>query len=101
VINTLLGGSIEEVPDRYRNLSPITMLPMGIKQIVIYGSDDPAVPPEFGQKYVETGKSQGENIGFIIIPNAAHFEMIAPQASNWPIVEASIKSMIFDTNDKE
>jgi acetyl esterase/lipase len=101
VINMLLGGSIEEVPDRYKNASPVTLLPMGVEQVVIYGSDDPAVPPEFGQKYVEAGKLAGESIGFIILPSAAHFEMIATQTSSWPIVEASIKSMIFDKNDKD
>lgn len=100
VINMLLGGSIEEVPERYRNASPITLLPIGVKQIVIYGSDDPAVPPEFGQKYVEAGKLLDEDIGLIIIPNIAHFELIAPRTSSWPIVEASIRSLIYESNGK-
>lgn len=100
VINMLLGGSVEEVPDRYRNASPITLLPFGIKQIVIHGSDDPAVPPELGQAYVEASKSVGESIGFVSIPNAAHFEMIAPWTSSWPIVEASVKSLMFTPKDK-
>ena len=100
VISTLLGGTFEEVPDHYRNASPLTLLPNGVKQIVIYGSDDPAVPPELGQAYVEAGKLQNENIGFIVIPDASHFELIAPWTSSWPIVEASIKSLMFMQNDE-
>jgi len=100
VIHTLLGGSFEEVPDRYRNASPVTLLPTGITQIVIYGSDDPAVPPELGQAYVEASKLLDESIGFLVIPNASHFELIAPWTSSWPIVEAAVKSLMFVPNDK-
>lgn len=100
VINTLLGGSLDEVPNHYRNASPATLLPSNVAQIVIHGSDDPAIPPELGQAYVEAGKSVGESIGFISIPNAAHFEMIAPWTASWPIVEASVKSLMFVPKDK-
>ena len=100
VIHTLLGGSFEEVPDRYRNASPLTLLPNGVKQIVIHGSDDPAVPPELGQAYVEAGKLLGESIGFFIIPKASHFELIAPWTSSWPIVEASVRSLMFMPKEK-
>jgi len=100
VIHTLLGGSFEEVPDRYRNASPVSLLPNGVKQIVIHGSDDPAVPPELGQAYVEAGKLQGETIGFFVIPKASHFELIAPWTSSWPIVEASVRSLMFVPKDK-
>ena len=101
VIHTLLGGSFEDVPDRYRNASPATLLPSGITQIVIHGSDDPAVPPELGQAYVEAGKLLGESIGFFVIPKASHFELIAPWTSSWPVVEASVKSLMFVSNNKD
>ena len=100
VIHTLLGGSFEEVPGRYRNASPAALLPNGVKQIVIYGSDDPAIPPELGQAYVEAGKVVGESIGFFVIPKASHFELIAPWTSSWPIVEASVKSLMVVPKDE-
>ena len=100
VIHTLLGGSFEEVPDRYRNASPAALLPNGVKQIVIHGSDDPAIPPELGQAYVEAGKVVGESIGFFVIPKASHFELIAPWTSSWPIVEASVKSLMVVPKDE-
>jgi pimeloyl-ACP methyl ester carboxylesterase len=99
VIHTLLGGSFEDVRDRYRNASPATLLPNGVQQIVIYGSDDPAVPPELGQAYVDAGRLLGESIGFFVIPDAAHFELIAPWTSSWPVVEASVKSLVFVPQD--
>lgn len=100
VISKLLGGTFEEVPDRYQNASPATLFPNGVKQIVIYGSDDPAVPPELGQAYVDAGQLHGEDIGFVVIPKVAHFELIAPWTSSWPIVEASVRSLMFVPKDK-
>jgi len=100
VIHTLLGGSFEEVPDRYQNASPVTLLPNGIKQIVIHGSDDPAVPPDLGQAYVDAGKLLGESIGFFVIPDVSHFELIAPWTASWPIVEAAVRSLMSLPRDK-
>lgn len=94
VIGTLLGGSMEEVPDRYLEASPIALLPNDIKQIVIYGSEDPAIPPELGAAYVAAGKSAGEEIGFIVIPGASHFELITPWTSGWPLVQAAVTSVL-------
>jgi acetyl esterase/lipase len=99
VIATLLGGIFEDVPNHYRNASPAALLPMGIKQIIIYGSDDPAVPPEFGLPYIEAAKLVGERIGFIIVPNASHFELIAPWMPSWQIIEASVKFLIYTPKD--
>jgi pimeloyl-ACP methyl ester carboxylesterase len=100
VIKTLVGGSFEEVPNRYSNASPITLLPTGIDQILVYGADDPAVPAELGQSYIKTGKSCKENIGLCIIPKASHFELIAPWTSSWPIVQGIVKSLIFVEKNK-
>lgn len=94
VIQKLVGGSPEEVPDRYRQTSPAEMLPIGVRQIVIHGSDDPVVPPVAGEAYVAAGDSTGDSIGLIIVPDAAHFEVIAPWTYSWPIIEASVLSLL-------
>ena len=100
VISDLLGGTFEEVPERYRNTSPITLLPIGINQFIVHGSDDPAVPPELGQAYIEAAKIVGERVGFIVIPKASHFELIAPWTSSWPIVEASVLFLMNMSKDE-
>jgi acetyl esterase/lipase len=101
VIRELLGGSFEEVPDRYRNASPMTLLPTGVQQIVLHGTDDPAVPPELGQAYAEAGRLVGESIGVLLIPKASHFELIAPWTAGWPIVEASVRFLVFVPEGKD
>jgi acetyl esterase/lipase len=45
VIERLLGGTPESVPERYAQASPIELLPFGVPQVLIIGSEDGAVPP--------------------------------------------------------
>jgi hypothetical protein len=47
-----------------------------------------------GQAYVAAGESSGESIGFIVVPDAAHFELIAPWTYSWPLIEASVQSLL-------
>ena len=47
-----------------------------------------------GLAYVEEAKLKGELIGFTIIPDAGHMEVIDPTTPGWPIIEASIRSLL-------
>jgi pimeloyl-ACP methyl ester carboxylesterase len=89
----LLGGTPEAFPERHRITSPIDMLPNGIPEIVVYGSDDTVFPPEYGFEYVAAAKSKGQNVGLLVIPDASHNELIAPWTKNWPIIESAMLSL--------
>ena len=92
VVTNLIGGSPSEVPDRYREASPSNLLPLGVKQVLINGAQDKIVPPELGKKYEE--KAKGDDVRFIAVENAAHFEVIAPGSIAWPKVEEAVLSML-------
>ena len=92
VVTNLIGGSPAEVPDRYRQASPSNLLPIGVKQVLITGVQDKVVPPELGKKYEE--KAKGDDVRFIAVENAAHFEVIAPGSIAWPKVEEAVLSML-------
>src|SRR5438067_1650578 len=40
----LLGGTPDERPDRYRAACPTLLLPLGVPQLVVHGTDDVHVP---------------------------------------------------------
>ena len=94
VITKLIGGSPSEMPQRYKEASPVNLLPIGIKQILIIGAQDKAVPPESGKKYEEDAKKKGDDVRLIVIENASHFEVIAPGSVAWPKVEESALSLL-------
>jgi pimeloyl-ACP methyl ester carboxylesterase len=75
VITNLIGGSPSEVPDRYRQASPSNLLPIRVKQVLISGAQDKVVPPWLGQKYQEEAKKVGDDVSFVAVENASHFEV--------------------------
>lgn len=89
----LLGGTPKEYPERHKITSPIDMLPSGVREIVVYASDDDVFLPEYGYEYVDAAKSKGQNIGLLVIPDAAHNELIAPWTRGWPIIESAALSL--------
>jgi hypothetical protein len=94
VITKLVGGSPSEMPQRYKEASPVNLLPIGVKQVLIIGAQDKAVPPETGKKYEEDAKKKGDDVRLIVIGSASHFEVIAPGSVAWPKVVESTLSML-------
>ncbi|HXG23612.1 MAG TPA: alpha/beta hydrolase [Chthonomonadales bacterium] len=94
VITSLIGGSPSEVPERYRQASPSKLLPIGVKQVLITGAQDKLVPPQWGQKYEEEAKKARDDVSFVAVENASHFEVIAPGSVAWPKVEEAVLSML-------
>jgi acetyl esterase/lipase len=93
-ISRLLGNAPELLTQRYQEASPVALLPLGVPQILIYGSDDVIVPASFGQAYAKTAEKSGDTVQLIIVNNAGHHEYVAPNSITWPAVKQSILSLI-------
>lgn len=74
---------------RYEELSPIELLPLGVRQILIHGTADDSVPYAMSERYVEAAGGEAE---LVTLEGAGHFEPIDPQAREWLQVLAAIKS---------
>ena len=89
VITDLIGGSPEQQPDRYRAGSPIELLPLGTRQIVLagrmFGPQTPA--------YEAAVKKSGDAIE-VSISDAGHFVFIDPASAMWPTVLKSVRSVL-------
>lgn len=84
-----LGGTPEQVPERYRAASP-AQLAVKARQLVITGANDDTVPPEFSRDYVAAKKLSSEDVELFAIPGAHHFDMIDPRTPAFAmIVDAS------------
>jgi len=92
-VTQLLGGEIDEVPERLREGSPSEMLPLRVPQALITGSLDWLIPPAFGDEYVALAKKAGDEAELTVIEGAGHFELIAPGTQAWPTVEKTVVSL--------
>ena len=93
-IPRLLGGSPSDVPERYRQASPAEMLPLRVKQVLIIGAQDTIVRPEHNRTFAETARKSGDDVQLRVLEGAAHFDVIAPNSTAWPTIEAAVLSIV-------
>lgn len=96
MIAGLLGNSPTKITQRYKDSSPLEMLPIGRPQILIYGSDDLAVPAKLGEEYMKVARQQGDKVKLIIVQHAGHHEYNAPNSIAWPAVKAAVFHLMND-----
>ncbi len=98
VVAEFLGGSPEEVGDRYRAASPIEMVPLGVKQRVIHGDRDEEVPLSISREYVAAARKSGDDATLTEVEGAGHFELIDPitgkGAAAWGRVRDTIEKLL-------
>ncbi len=78
-----LGGSPGEVPDRYREASPMELNIPRATQKLIHGTADESVPYEIGKGYAAHKKKAGENVELITLPEIGHYEIVDPGSAVW------------------
>jgi acetyl esterase/lipase len=93
-LRKLLGGGPETFPDRYRSVSPIELLPLGVAQHLIHGGLDSIVPISMSEKFVETSRRLGDQAQLTVLPEAGHFEPIVPETLASQEVIAHIKLLL-------
>jgi acetyl esterase/lipase len=82
----LLGGHHDEVPDRYHLASPLVRLPLGVRQLLVHGTDDDRVPIGQSRVYAEAAASAGDTIELVELDGVGHFEVIDPTHAAWAAV---------------
>jgi acetyl esterase/lipase len=77
----LLGGSPAERPERYRMASPAAMLPLGVKQLVVHGIADAALPIEISRRYARAAVAAGDDVDFIELDGVGHMDFLDPSSN--------------------
>jgi anti-sigma factor RsiW len=75
-----MGGLPEEVPEHYAEGSPRDQLPLGVRQILVHGTEDTEVPYAMSLSHAEAAGDEAE---LVTLEGAGHFELIDPQAREW------------------
>jgi acetyl esterase/lipase len=83
---------IDHEPQRYAETSPHALLPLGVPQRHIVGSDDRIVPPTYLTAFVAAACAAGDDAHLSIVPHCGHFELTTPHSAAWPAVMEAIKA---------
>jgi acetyl esterase/lipase len=88
------GGEAKEKATIYDQASPITLVPLGIKQKIIQGGADNIIPMVMATDYVEAGKKKNDEVELIALKDADHFQLVDPNSPAWAAVQEAVKSLV-------
>jgi acetyl esterase/lipase len=86
VVHDLLGGTPDEVPERYAAASPAELLPLGVPQLLVHGGRDRIVPPAISRAYAERAIAAGDEVELVVDRRSGHFEHLDPTSELWRAV---------------
>jgi acetyl esterase/lipase len=89
----LLGGR-PEVRARYREASPLELLPLGVPQHLVSGARDPIVPAGFARDFAARSRALGDEVTLEVLEAAGHFELVAPSSPAFPAVRNAVTKLL-------
>lgn len=89
-VHAFLGGPPATVLDRYLVASPAALLPLGVRQWVLHGDADDAVPPALSQSYVAQATAAGDEATWVALAQADHMALIDPRSQTYQAVRRCI-----------
>lgn len=91
-----LGGTPAQQPERYALASPKALLPLGVPQLVVHGTDDDTVIVDIGREYAAAARQAGDPVELVEFPGMGHFEHLDPKGQAWAAVVAWLERTVKD-----
>jgi len=92
IVARMLGGRPEEAPALWRDASPRSHLPLGIRFVLACGTEDVHWGPN--EAFAEAARAAGDEVELLPLPGAGHFEVIDPLASEWAVIRAKALELL-------
>lgn len=83
-VKALMGGTPKDVPERYAAADPGELLPLGVPQILVQGTEDDQISPTLPTRWADAARRQGDPVKVHIVPGAGHFDVVDPESKAWP-----------------
>ena len=85
-VDSVMGGTPQQVPARYRIGDPAALVPIGVRQLVVTGDADTVVPPGQSTSYAARAKAAGDDVDLVVVPREDHFDHLDPKSGVWKAV---------------
>jgi acetyl esterase/lipase len=86
IVGRLLGGTPDEVPDRYAFASPIRRLPAGVPMLAVHGTLDEDVPVDLSRAFADAARAAGDDCDLVVVEGEGHYEHLRPGSQVWAAV---------------
>jgi acetyl esterase/lipase len=75
----------------FADTSPAELLPTGARVVMVHGVFDAVMPPHTGREYAQKVRKAGDGAEVVIIPGAAHFDLVIPTTPAWKEIVAILR----------
>jgi 3-dehydroquinate dehydratase type II len=89
-IANFLGQSPAESRNRYDAASPANLLPLGVNQLIVHGTEDDEVPVAMSRAYVAAARSAGDEVTYLEFVDVDHMSLIDPTTASWRATAAEL-----------
>jgi acetyl esterase/lipase len=90
-----LGGKPSEVTDHYREADPMQFtIDHSTTQWLIHGAADDVIPSYFSRNYAQQKKTRGEDVHYLEISTAGHYDLIDPRSLAWVKVQDTVLHLL-------
>lgn len=90
----LLGGTPDEVPDRFRDASPVTHVPLAMPAVLVHGSDDTSVPVWQSRAFVDASTAAGGHARLQLVDGDDHVAILDPRSASFAAVATALADML-------
>lgn len=83
IARELLGGSPDEVPERWAAVDPMQLVPLGIPIRLVHGADDATVPVKRSRRFAESARAAGDDVELVEPVPGHHRAPVDPRTAAW------------------
>ncbi len=90
----LLGGLPEALPERYRDASPVSHVPLPMPVVLVHGELDTSVPLSHSRDYVAATRAVGGRARLLEVAGDDHFAVLDPASATFAAVAAAVGDLL-------
>jgi acetyl esterase/lipase len=93
LVDALMGGSPEQLPERYAVADPLAHVPLSIPVLLVHGVEDTTVSVGLSRSYERAARAAGGHVELVEIegPAGAHRAHIDPRGVAWAAVVSRLE----------
>jgi len=93
-IESVLGGLPDAVPERYRDVSPIERLPLGVPHVHVAGALDRIAPRAVVEAFAERARTLGDSVQVVTVPGLGHHDVMSPRTAGGQAALDAVRELL-------